>query len=111
MTKILNNSRYEGISCPIYSMGHAYAVPASAVLQIIDAPDRTIQDVYDALGDKPQYAPFLMKAVFYGQQTPMITPEGVLLLANEWDNDAAYRLHAWLRRAAHKLASRATSTD
>lgn len=115
MTKMLNNSKFDGVSCPIYALGHAYGIPLSAVLKIINAQgektgkeERTIYAAKKILTDKPQHAPFLATAIFYGQQILMVTPDGVLLLANEWDDNAAYRLHNWFRRAAHRLSSRWT---
>lgn len=113
MVRIRNNSMFDGIRCPIYEIGRTFACPIDTVLDIFNAQgDKMTNEtgephsVYAAskiLRSKPVYAPFLVGATVEGKQIPMVTPEGILILALTWENDAGYRLHAWLRRAVHKL--------
>lgn len=101
----LTESRFDGIDCPIYLIGEgtAYGITLDAAVTIAGDP-KLFSKVYKILHEKPRYAPFLLTERVENKQIPFVTPEGILLLAEELKNDALYRLHGWMRRAAHKLA-------
>lgn len=101
----LTESRFDGVDCSIYLIGEdtAYGITLDTAVTIAGNP-KLFSKAYKILHDKPRYAPFLLSERVENKQISFVTPEGVLLLAEELQNDALYRLHGWMRRAAHKLA-------
>lgn len=101
----LTESQFDGIDCSIYLIGKnaAYGITLDAAVTVAGNP-KLFPKAYKILHEKPRYAPFLITEHVESKQIPFVTPEGVLLLAEKLENDALYRLHGWMRRAAHRLA-------
>ena len=101
--KKLTASQFDGIDCAVYQLDHAYGITVDTCVTI--AGDTTLfSRAIKVLQSKPKYTLFLQVKHLRDKPVPFVTPEGVLLLAEAWNNSALYRLHEWLRRTVHKIA-------